>query len=161
MSDDADSNRDDLNLSINQKNKDGLEKRMREKKFNNLFQITKTFVGDLDQRVTSVMSSQRILQQSLDELISLLNQMSVPFTKKMNMRQNIHSEDDLVVYHNAIFTSNCNEISIDLEEKSRHLLALKRRLTLVHSILQTVNSRIKKILLSQNSRVNSKTFNLF
>ncbi|KPM05536.1 hypothetical protein QR98_0040010 [Sarcoptes scabiei] len=113
---------------------------MREKKFNNLFQITKTFVGDLDQRVTSVMSSQRILQQSLDELISLLNQMSVPFTKKMNMRQNIHSEDDLVVYHNAIFTSNCNEISIDLEEKSRHLLALKRRLTLVHSILQTVNT---------------------
>ncbi|OTF82447.1 hypothetical protein BLA29_014060, partial [Euroglyphus maynei] len=74
---------------------------------------------------------------------------------KSDDKQNANNQS-VFIYPKRMFTSGRNgddDLSIDIEEKSRRLLGLKRRLTLVHSILQTVNSRVKKLLLAHDSRV--------
>lgn len=43
-----------------------------------------------------------------------------------------------------------SKMSQVLEEKSKKLIALKRRLTLVHTILQNSNERCKKLMSSNN-----------
>ena len=74
---------------------------------------------NLDESVQGAASSQVLLRQELDQALSSLKEL-----KEL-------TDDDVM--------------ATVLEEKSKKLLNLKRRLTLVHTILQTCNERTKKL----------------
>lgn len=74
----------------------------------------------LEEHVNSVTRSQLLLKNELDGLLLKLG------TIKDN-----HENDSFIHL---------------LEEKSKKLLSLKRRLTLIHTILQNSNERTKKII---------------
>ena len=74
---------------------------------------------NLDQSVQAAASSQVLLRQELDQALAGVKQL-----KEL-------TDDDVM--------------ATVLEEKSKKLNMLKRRLTLVHTILQTCNERTKKL----------------
>lgn len=77
---------------------------------------------NLNQSVQDAASSQVLLRQELDQVLVAVKEL-----KEL-------SDDDVM--------------ATVLEEKSKKLLSLKRRLTLVHTILQTCNERTKKLCVS-------------
>lgn len=125
-----------------------------EQKMNGLLKTLEPFVHQLDEHVTSVRTSQELLNQELNHLLQVLHQIklqeSIPGGADITAASSSSSASSTAARHRT-----SGDISADLEEKSRRLLGLKRRLTLVHSILQTVNSRTKKLLLAHNSRIST------
>lgn len=124
-----------------------------DQKLTGLFKTLEPFVHKLDEHVISVRTSQELLNQQLNALLVVLHQ--------IKLQESIPNSGltPSVGGAAAARLRTSADISADLEEKSRRLLGLKRRLTLVHSILQTVNSRSKKLLLAHNSRIPSTTLN--
>lgn len=116
---------------------------MLEQKMNGLFKTLEPFVHKLDEHVIAVRTSQELLNQEIIHLLQVLHQI-----KLQESIPGVSADLSTAARHRT-----SGDISADLEEKSRRLLGLKRRLTLVHSILQTVNSRTKKLLLAHNSRI--------
>lgn len=125
-----------------------------EQKMNGLLKTLEPFVHQLDEHVTSVRTSQELLNQELNHLLQVLHQIklqeSIPGGADITASSSSSASSSTAARHRT-----SGDISADLEEKSRRLLGLKRRLTLVHSILQTVNSRTKKLLLAHNSRIST------
>lgn len=80
---------------------------------------------NLEQSVQGAASSQVLLRRELDQVL-----VSVKELKEL-------TDDDVM--------------ATVLEEKSKKLLSLKRRLTLVHTILQTCNERTKKLCASHKT----------
>lgn len=137
---------------------------MLELKMDSLFRTLEPFIHKLDQHVIAVRTSQELLNQELNSMLTLLHQIqnldsSVAPTSRSVSSLSIHSvPDSEVASVSSIPRGRISaDISVDLEDKSRRLLGLKRRLTLVHSILSTVNSRVKKLLLAHNSRLAGST----
>lgn len=119
---------------------------MLEQKMNGLFKTLEPFVHKLDEHVIAVRTSQELLNQELNHLLQVLHQI-----KLQESIPGVSADFSAAAARHR----TSGDISADLEEKSRRLLGLKRRLTLVHSILQTVNSRTKKLLLAHNSRIST------
>ena len=153
-----------------------------EKNMNQLFCTLQPFIMKLDEQVMSVRLSQQQLNDELSRLLSILdqikqypnnstnvnndddddadNQLDTTKQDDISATQQQQQQQAVFIYPKRMFTTtstgghNCDDdLAIDIEEKSRRLLGLKRRLTLIHSILQTVNSRVKKLLLAHDSRV--------
>lgn len=134
-----------------------------ESNMNLLFETMKTSVQKLDKQVISVQVSQQYLYDELCQLLTLLNKIkqypcdrfpvSENETKNLESPSGTNNNKSVFVYPKQMYPASISDISIDIEEKSRRLLGLKRRLTLVYSILQTVNSRVKKLLLAHDSRM--------
>jgi len=87
-----------------------------------LVRLFKPVLIDLEEAVQGVASSQVMLRQELDQVLLAM--------KELKERTDDDSMTQL------------------LEDKSKKLLALKRRLTLVHTIVQTCNERTKKLISS-------------
>ncbi len=121
---------------------------------NGLLKTLEPFVHQLDEHVIAVRTSQELLNQELNHLLQVLHQIklqeSIPGGADITASSSSSASSSTAARHRT-----SGDISADLEEKSRRLLGLKRRLTLVHSILQTVNSRTKKLLLAHNSRIST------
>ena len=88
-----------------------------------LINILEPFVYKLDQTIDSCLRSQTQLNSELDSLLKTLNA--------------IKSNPDL---------------SAVIEDKTKKLLTLKRRLTLIHTIVQNANDRTRKLI--NNYKVN-------
>lgn len=109
-----------------------------------LISMMKPFIFKLDESVAATKQSQESLNKELDELLMVLEKIrSVETLTELD-------EETKIKYKLS------GDIATDIEHKSRQLLGLKRRLTLVHSILQTINSRTKKLLLTHSSRINNR-----
>ena len=88
-----------------------------------LLSLFEPFIYKLDQTIDSCLRSQTQLNSELDSLLVTLNA--------------IKANPDL---------------SAVIEDKTKRLLALKRRLTLIHTIVQNSNDRTRKLI--NNYRVN-------
>ncbi|KAI1295601.1 SNARE-associated protein Snapin [Halotydeus destructor] len=87
-----------------------------------LMNIFRPVLYSLEENVARVANSQVELRSELDALLVALRQVKVKL-----------EEDSLTA---------------TLEEKSKKLVALKRRLTLVHTILQNSNERCRKLMMN-------------
>lgn len=88
-----------------------------------LLSLFEPMIYELETQVTSVSSAQAELNHQLDNILITVNK--------------IKSTPDLTLV---------------LEDKSKRLLALKRRLTLVHTIVQNVNERCRKLILAHQNQ---------
>lgn len=122
---------------------------------NGLLKTLEPFVHQLDEHVIAVRTSQELLNQELNHLLQVLHQIKLQESIPGGADITAASSGSSASSSTAARHRTSGDISADLEEKSRRLLGLKRRLTLVHSILQTVNSRTKKLLLAHNSRIST------
>lgn len=93
-----------------------------------LIRIFKPVLFDLEQTVQGVASSQVLLRQELDQVLAALKELRDK------------TEDD--------------SMAVILEEKSKKLISLKRRLTLIHTIIQTCNERARKLI--SNHKIQQK-----
>ncbi|XP_027203163.2 uncharacterized protein LOC113797048 [Dermatophagoides pteronyssinus] len=162
---------DDQTASQNETNRndDPKPEKIIEQNMNELFSTLQPFILKLDEQIMAVKQSQQLLNDELSCLLSILDQIKSNSSSNDN---NQNDDDDrkksnndnqsVFIYPKRMFQSGGNDggnigdgddLSIDIETKSRRLLGLKRRLTLINSILQTVNSRVKKLLLSYDSRI--------
>jgi hypothetical protein len=82
----------------------------------------------LEEAVQGVASSQVLLRQELDQVLAALKE----------LREKC--DDD--------------SMTVLLEEKSKKLISLKRRLTLIHTIVQTSNERARKLI--TNHKIQAK-----
>ena len=121
---------------------ESFEKDIIDKNILELQNTLRPFILKLDESLASTRISQQNLNQELDHLMGVL--------EMIRQAEKFDTLEDEVRARYRL----TGDIAADIELKSRQLLGLKRRLTLVHSILQTVNSRVKKLLLSHNSRIN-------
>lgn len=87
-----------------------------------LIRIFKPVLFDLEEAVQGVASSQVLLRQELDQVLAALKELRDK------------TEDD--------------SMTVVLEEKNKKLISLKRRLTLIHTIVQTCNERSRKLISS-------------
>ena len=92
-----------------------------------LLSVFEPFVQSLDQSIDSCLSHQTQLSAQLDSLVSALNA--------------IKSSPDL---------------SAVIEDKTKRLVALKRRLTLIHTIVQNANDRTRKLIASHKVNEQNK-----
>lgn len=122
-------------------------------KLDHLFSILEPFVHQLDEHVVAVANSQELLNQQLEAMLAALSALRA---HDLPISMSTLSINSSCSFNSSTIPAGriSNDITIDIEDKSRRLLGLKRRLTLVHSILSTVNSRVKKMLLAHNSRIN-------
>nr|XP_027203163.1 uncharacterized protein LOC113797048 [Dermatophagoides pteronyssinus] len=160
---------DDQTASQNETNRndDPKPEKIIEQNMNELFSTLQPFILKLDEQIMAVKQSQQLLNDELSCLLSILDQIKSNSSGNDN---NQNGDDDrkksnndnqsVFIYPKRMFQSgndgnigDGDDLSIDIETKSRRLLGLKRRLTLINSILQTVNSRVKKLLLSYDSRI--------
>lgn len=121
---------------------------------NNFFKTLEPFVHQVDEHVIAVRTSQQLLNQQLNLLLHTINQI-----KDDQQSFGVDTVNSNVIYAKSPAMATGADMWANLEDQSRRLLGLKRRLTLVHSILQTVNSRTKKLLLAHNSRVMARKAN--
>lgn len=84
-----------------------------------LVSLFEPIIFDLDEHIQQLSASQEILHQEIDQLFRNI--------------EAIKSNPDLTLV---------------LEEKSKKLFSLKRRLTLVHTIIQNVNERCRKLMIA-------------
>lgn len=81
-----------------------------------LLALFEPIIYELENQIQSVSASQELLNTQLDSLLISVN--------------NIKSNPDL---------------SLVLEDKTKKILSLKRRLTLIHTIIQNANDRCRKL----------------
>lgn len=135
-------------VSIGELSDSEFSRLLTEDKINNFFKTLEPFVHQVDEHVIAVRTSQQLLNQQLNQLLHVINQIK----DEQQQQQQLMGGDPNIIYAKSQALIG-GDIWANLEDQSRRLLGLKRRLTLVHSILQTVNSRTKKLLLAHNSRI--------